>query len=87
MKILEPSRRLLSDDGISTYIQPAIGECDRCGKPVELWRPISNTCTCGAQYNMSGQRLRDSWVTNWAEETGETEADIFAGDYDPEDFY
>lgn len=86
MNILEPAVRKRALDGVSTYIQPGVGKCDQCGKPVELYHPLSNTCACGAQYNMSGQRLRDNWVEEWATDTGETEADIFSGDYDPEDF-
>ena len=41
--------------------------CD-CGEDVEC-HDFTNTCQCGADFNMSGQRLapRDQW----GEETGE----------------
>lgn len=40
--------------------------CEGCGEPVERWRGMSDvTCfTCGAEYNASGQRLRDDWRGN-----------------------
>ncbi len=44
-----------------------IAECD-CGEDIEC-RDFTNTCQCGADFNMSGHRLapRDQW----GEETGE----------------
>jgi len=92
---VENRRRVLSgeipchDRGVHAYMtnytEPAMGQCEKCGKTMELSHPLSNLCSCGADYNMSGQRLRDNWVQEWAEETGEMESDIFAGDYDPEE--
>lgn len=35
---------------------------------------FTNTCDCGADYNMSGQRLAPR--SQWGEETGETADDI-----------
>ena len=35
---------------------------------------FTNTCLCGADYNMSGQRLAPR--SQWGEETGETADDI-----------
>jgi hypothetical protein len=51
-----------------TYWHPAVGICDDCGSEVEL-RGFTNTCDCGADYNMSGQRLAPR--SQWGEETGE----------------
>ena len=39
--------------------------CGKCGTTVERWPGESDvTCTCGAEYNASGQRLRDDWRGN-----------------------
>ena len=39
----------------------AVGECDDCGKEVRLYREgLVNTCECGANYNLFGQRLKDN---------------------------
>lgn len=54
---------------------PAVGECDHCGRHVHL-HGFTNTCQCGADYNMSGQRLASR--TQWGEETGESISDILA---------
>ena len=53
---------------VSRYRNPAIGECE-CGLRVWLAN-ITNTCECGLDYNISGQKL--SPRENWGEETGET---------------
>jgi hypothetical protein len=58
---------------------PAVGECNRCGADVHL-HGFTNTCECGADYNMSGQELAPR--EQWGEETGETVADILAADTD-----
>jgi hypothetical protein len=60
--------------------EPAVGECEVCGRDVEL-RGFTNTCDCGADYNMSGQRLAPR--SQWGEETGEHISDILAADSDP----
>jgi len=60
--------------------EPAVGECDECGEEVYL-TGFTNTCECGADYNMSGQRLAPR--SQWGEETSETLADILAADTDP----
>lgn len=61
-----------------SYTQPAVAECDDCGSEVELCG-FTNTCdSCGADYNMSGQRLAPRW--QWGEETGETASDILGPD-------
>jgi len=44
-----------------------------CGRSVYC-SGFTNTCECGADYNMSGQRLADR--SQWGEETGETADDI-----------
>ena len=53
-----------------------MGLCD-CGAEVELGG-FTNTCECGADYNMSGQRLASR--SQWGEETGESIADILSVD-------
>ncbi len=58
---------------------PAVGECNRCGADVHLYG-FTNTCECGADYNMSGQELAPR--EQWGEETGESLADILAADTD-----
>jgi len=36
-----------------------------CGRTVERWRGEPTvSCPCGAEYNASGQRLRDDWAGN-----------------------
>ena len=60
----------------SAYIDPAIGECDECGTVVSL-ESFTNTCqNCGADYNMSGQRLSSRRL--WGEETGESPGEILS---------
>lgn len=44
-----------------------------CGRTVTC-SSFTNTCDCGADYNMSGSRLAPR--EQWGEETGETAADI-----------
>lgn len=61
------------------YTNPAVGECDVCGEDVYL-RGFTNTCECGIDYNMSGQRLADR--SQWGEETGESISDILNIGYD-----
>lgn len=55
--------------------EPAIGECDDCGAHVQL-HGFTNTCDCGADYNMSGQRLADR--SQWGFDTGESLSDILS---------
>ena len=46
-------------------------ECGNCGQTVERYRGEGDvSCDCGAQYNASGQRLRDNWRDNrsWSDE-------------------
>lgn len=47
-------------------------KCD-CGEEVVCAR-MTNTCACGADYNMSGQRLAPR--EQWGAETGEHPADV-----------
>ncbi len=51
----------------------AIGKCDNCNEKVSL-NSFTNTCECGADYNMSGHLLSDR--SNWGIETGESLSDI-----------
>ena len=68
MKIIHPRTTTASG-----YREPAVGQCD-CGAHVTL-QGFTNTCDrCGADYNMSGNRLADR--AQWGEETGEHLADI-----------
>lgn len=53
--------------------------CD-CGEEI-VCRGFTNTCSCGADYNMSGQQLAHR--SQWGEETGESLPDILAADTDP----
>lgn len=55
---------------------PTEGECVSCGETVFLYH-ATNSCECGALYNCFGQRLSDP--SNWGEETGENEFDIYNG--------
>lgn len=55
------------------YRKPAVGECDCCGRHVTL-SGFTNTCECGADYNMSGSMLASR--SQWGEETGEHLSDI-----------
>ena len=59
-----------------SYWEPAVGQCS-CGLEVYL-DGFTNTCECGADYNMSGQLLAPR--EQWGEETGETDGDITLGD-------
>ena len=60
------------DDGVAKHVitnrHRACIECIDCGRNIGLYNN-TNTCECGADYNMSGQRLapREQW--GW--ETGE----------------
>ena len=54
----------------------AIIRCQICRAEVKLYG-FTNTCECGADYNMEGVLLADR--SQWGEETGETAADILMG--------
>lgn len=56
--------------------QERIGLCDSCGREVVL-SGFTNTCDCGADYNMNGTRLASR--SFWGEETGESLCDIMCG--------
>ena len=56
----------------------AIIRC-HCGAEVELCS-FTNTCECGADFNMEGALLADR--SQWGEETGETAVDILMGGSD-----
>src|SRR5271155_2348772 len=64
--------------GVESYpnrwVEPAIGECDRCGSEVSL-DGFTNTCAnCHADYNQSGQLLGPR--SDWGSETNEHLSDI-----------
>jgi len=62
---------------LTRWTDPAIGLCDVCGDRVVL-KGFTCTCDkCGADYNMSGQRLAPR--EQWGEETGEHWADVVNG--------
>ena len=61
------------EDRTHSYHAPAVGKCDHCGADVELYG-FTNTCDCGADYNMSGQLLAPR--EQWGAETGESLSDI-----------
>lgn len=52
-------------------------ECGDCGETVMRFRGDGDvSCDCGAQYNSSGQRLRDDWRGNsstWDEDMDDME--------------
>lgn len=50
-------------------------ECNNCKSDVILVDPMTNTCSCGTEYNGFGQELapREQW--GW--ETGENLVDIY----------
>ena len=56
-------------------------KCVVCGREVWLGH-FTNTCECGADYNMSGDKLVPRSL--WGEETGETASDILLADADYE---
>jgi hypothetical protein len=68
--------RKVREGRVETYVcecwSPAIGVCD-CGAEV-VFKGFTNTCKCGADYNMGGQLL--ALRALWGEETNETAADI-----------
>lgn len=45
----------------NSYMQPAIGICDKCGKEVRLIDQYMGACECecGQWYNMFGQQLKN----------------------------
>jgi len=77
----EVNGRKVVDRGVlrheHSYIEPAVGLCERCGEEVEL-TGFTNCCSCGADYNMSGQLLAPR--SQWGWETGESVADILMAD-------
>lgn len=83
MKLGDGAEHDIRDNGIKSwtrsYTVPSEGVCDVCGEVVAL-RGFTNTCDCGADYNMSGQRLAPR--SQWGEDTGESVADILAIDAD-----
>jgi hypothetical protein len=85
----EVDGRKVLDRGIErreySYREPGVIRCD-CGGEVELYMAMTNTCdTCGADYNLSGQRLapREQW--GW--DTGESVSDILLADRRVDDPY
>lgn len=65
--------RLIGDVGHSY----ARWDCEKCGNEVRRFRGQSDvSCDCGAQYNASGQRLRDDWrgnPSNWDDDISDLE--------------
>jgi hypothetical protein len=55
-------------------------QCSTCYQKVALTDPVTNTCSCGTDYNGFGQKLapREQW--GW--ETGENLIDIYNGNDD-----
>jgi hypothetical protein len=62
-------------------------KCDVCGVICERYRGIGDVeCVCGANYNASGQRLRDDWRGNpstWDEDVSDLDGFEYqhAGDW------
>ena len=63
----------IHEERTHSYVEPACGNCDLCGEEVALFG-FTNTCDCGADYNMSGQLLAPR--EQWGDETGESLSDI-----------
>lgn len=57
--------------------------CNNCKAEVILLDPLTNTCSCGTDYNGFGQELAPR--SQWGWDTGETVADII--NYRDDDFY
>lgn len=58
--------------GDGRQVERLLIKCD-CGEEV-ICAQFTNTCDCGADYNMSGQRLADR--RQWGAETGEHWSDV-----------
>jgi hypothetical protein len=58
-------------------VAAAVIECEICKAHVAL-HGFTNTCGCGADYNMSGDMLADR--SQWGAETGESQSDILVID-------
>lgn len=62
----------VTDEGVKvyewSYRHRAVVECGNCKGHIHLTN-FTNPCDCGADYNMSGQRLTNR--RSWGEETGE----------------
>ncbi|GAB3062042.1 hypothetical protein ACFOU0_05935 [Salinicoccus sesuvii] len=52
--------------------------CDNCQEEVECSR-FTNCCSCGADYDMSGELLADR--IQWGYETGESAKEILSENY------
>ncbi len=72
MEIISKREYVENENGEGGYYVPAIGKC-HCGEEVVLDGFICE-CDCGADYNMSGQRLAPR--EQWGEDTGEHLSDI-----------
>lgn len=72
-----------TDQGVEKHeswvTEPAVIECEGCSSHVRL-SGFTNTCECGADYNMSGSVLAPR--SQWGEETGESVSDILSVDSD-----
>ena len=75
MKIIQEREVVYSEEtDTCLVVQERVGECE-CGEEIYLTR-FTNTCyECGADYNMSGQRLAPR--EQWGEETGEHWTDCY----------
>ena len=58
------------------------GNCDRCGALIRRFRGQSADlqCTCGAIYNICGQRLRDDLYTRPNRSSWDDDCDDLTGD-------
>lgn len=53
------------NDDFDPNLQPLHTWVCGCGRVIEHWRGDGDhTCECGAEWNGSGQRLRDDWRGN-----------------------
>jgi hypothetical protein len=60
------------------WVEPACIVCEDCKQRYVYLHGFTNTCECGADYNMSGGILAPR--EQWGEETGESLTDILAAD-------
>ena len=73
----EEERRLENSDlftKFSNWKTIRTRKCSTCNRLIEC-TDFTNTCTCGSEYNSSGQKLADREF--WGEETGEHPLDIY----------
>ena len=59
MKIVGTIKHQIPDRHWYRVVYRKVGECDRCGRRVELLTH-TNRCSCGQRYNLFGQAVMKS---------------------------